>query len=108
MAPDVHYFLLGMNGLTNTTVDSFDIPSDSPGQLNVVFNASIFNPSIVAMYLGDIYFDVVLNNVIVGEIKMPNMTLEIGMPNLSGSILFVVTLFRVELSQCIWLSVFSF
>lgn len=71
-----------MNGLADTTVESFTVPSDSPGQIALVINASARNPSSVAINFGDISFDIVFEGQFIGELLAPSLTLQQGMANL--------------------------
>lgn len=68
-----------MNGLSNITVNSFDVPGDAPGQLNLVINATIDNPSEVSMHVGDIDFDIVYETNIIGSLSVASLSLIPGL-----------------------------
>ena len=68
-----------MQGLTTAEVNSFNLPGDAPGQIFLVINSSIFNPSSVEMSIGDVYFDILFENHTLGTAFAPNLTLERGL-----------------------------
>ncbi len=57
-----------MKGLSDITVNSFNLPGDSPGKINLEINASIYNPSFVGMEIGDVYFDIIFQNNTIGSV----------------------------------------
>lgn len=71
---------VGMKGLKKVTIHSFNLPSDSPGQIDLTINASIHNPSFVSMEIGDMYFDIIYQNTSVGTLYAPDVTMTNGTP----------------------------
>lgn len=69
----------GMNNFPKVDILSFDLPGNHPdGGIQLKVESSLLNPSPIGMEVGDMYFDMVYNDVKVGEVMAQGITLNAG------------------------------
>ncbi|CAO3567359.1 unnamed protein product [Mortierella alpina] len=69
--------MLGMNGFTNISIDSFDLPGDAPNNSGAYVRlvTSMNNPSPIGLDLGTIAFDLFFNDTYLGQVESKNAVL---------------------------------
>ncbi|KAF9285775.1 hypothetical protein BGZ68_003559 [Mortierella alpina] len=69
--------MLGMNGFTNITINSFDLPGDAPNNTGAYVRlvTSMNNPSPIGLDLGTIAFDLFFNDTYLGQVESKNAVL---------------------------------
>ncbi|KAF9954644.1 hypothetical protein BGZ72_004432 [Mortierella alpina] len=69
--------MLGMNGFTNITINSFDLPGDAPNKTGAYVRivTSMNNPSPIGLDLGTIAFDLFFNDTYLGQVESKNAVL---------------------------------
>ncbi|KAF9988168.1 hypothetical protein BGZ75_009865 [Mortierella antarctica] len=69
--------MLGMNGFSNITINSFDLPGDAPNNTGAYVRlvTSMNNPSPIGLDLGTIGFDLFFNGTYLGQVQSKNAVL---------------------------------
>ncbi|KAF9576485.1 hypothetical protein EC968_007963 [Mortierella alpina] len=69
--------MLGMNGFSNVTIDSFDLPGDAPNNTGAYVRlvTAMNNPSPIGLDLGTIAFDLFYNDTYLGQVESKNAVL---------------------------------
>ena len=70
--------LVGMGGLTNTTVTAASFDASSASSVTAALTVTVFNPSAAVVSIGDLSFDIVAGGEVIGSLSASNVTFDLG------------------------------